>query len=103
MRESHRPELSRALAEGVWSDGEPAPNALLRGAEIIPFPDEGGFPIAVTSSAEYEDAGVALVPGDRLLLCIGAERPAGFRPAGPASVVELERVADASEGTPFER
>src|ERR1700685_415583 len=30
VRESHRPELSRALEEGVWSDGEPNPAAMLR-------------------------------------------------------------------------
>lgn len=34
VRESHRPELARALEEGVWSDGEPSPSAMLRGAEI---------------------------------------------------------------------
>src|SRR4030081_3594698 len=34
VRESHRPELARALEEGVWSDGEPPPHALLRGDEI---------------------------------------------------------------------
>jgi hypothetical protein len=28
VRESHRPELSRALEEGVWGDGEPPPGAL---------------------------------------------------------------------------
>jgi hypothetical protein len=34
VRESHRPELARALEEGVWSDREPNPQAMLRGAEI---------------------------------------------------------------------
>src|SRR5207237_9007357 len=34
VRESHRPELSRALEEGVWSDGEPHPQALHRGDEL---------------------------------------------------------------------
>ena len=29
VRESHRPELRRALEEGVWSDGEPPPSALI--------------------------------------------------------------------------
>jgi len=28
VRESHRPELRRALEEGVWAEGEPPPNAL---------------------------------------------------------------------------
>jgi hypothetical protein len=28
VRESHRPELQRALEEGVWADGEPPPHAL---------------------------------------------------------------------------
>jgi hypothetical protein len=30
VRESHQPELRRALEEGVWGDGEPHPHALLR-------------------------------------------------------------------------
>ena len=34
VRESHRPELSRALEEGVWSDGEPHPQALHRGEPL---------------------------------------------------------------------
>lgn len=34
VRESHRPELARALEEGVWSDGEPTPTALARGIQI---------------------------------------------------------------------
>ena len=34
VRESHRPELARALEEGVWSDGEPSAQAMLRDAEI---------------------------------------------------------------------
>ncbi|MGC9220077.1 MAG: DUF1802 family protein [Solirubrobacteraceae bacterium] len=34
VRESHRPELARALEEGVWSEGEPSASAMLRGATI---------------------------------------------------------------------
>jgi len=34
VRESHRPELARALEEGVWSDGEPTAQTMLRGVEI---------------------------------------------------------------------
>src|ERR1700751_5510164 len=34
VRESHRPELSPALEEGVWAEGEPAPHAMLRDGEI---------------------------------------------------------------------
>src|SRR6266540_84642 len=30
VRASHQPELRRALEEGVWAEGEPPPNALLR-------------------------------------------------------------------------
>ena len=37
VRESHRPELSRALEEGVWSDGEPHPSAFENGG--VPQPD----------------------------------------------------------------
>jgi uncharacterized protein (TIGR03067 family) len=35
--------------------------------------------------------------GGRLRLCIGLERPAGFVPAGLASVIELERVPDTEQ------
>ena len=35
VRESHLPELSRALEEGVWSDGEPPPHALHRDGELM--------------------------------------------------------------------
>jgi hypothetical protein len=35
--------------------------------------------------------GVYEVAGGRLRLCIGPGWPAGFRPAGPESLVELER------------
>src|SRR5258707_1070163 len=34
VRQSHRPELMRALEEGVWADDEPAPDALFRGVEV---------------------------------------------------------------------
>jgi hypothetical protein len=34
VRESHQPELARALEEGVWSDGEPPPHALRRDIPI---------------------------------------------------------------------
>jgi hypothetical protein len=34
VRESHRPELARALEEGVWSEGEPSAQTILRGGEI---------------------------------------------------------------------
>src|SRR3954453_2061469 len=38
VRASHRPELRRALEEGVWADGEPPPHALTRDGGI-PQPD----------------------------------------------------------------
>ncbi len=34
VRESHQPELRRALEEGVWSDGEPPPHAFTAGIPI---------------------------------------------------------------------
>ncbi len=34
VRESHQPELRRALEEGVWADGEPPVEALLRDGGI---------------------------------------------------------------------
>ena len=38
VRDSHQPELRRALEEGVWPDGEPPPHALTRDGGI-PQPD----------------------------------------------------------------
>src|SRR3989442_1224484 len=38
VRESHQPELRRALEEGVWSDGEPMLGAFTSGAPV-PQPD----------------------------------------------------------------
>src|SRR3954451_21836651 len=38
VRESHMPELGRALEEGVWPDGEPPARALLQDA-VIPQHD----------------------------------------------------------------
>jgi len=34
VRQSHRPELIRALEEGVWSEDEPSDDALYRGLEV---------------------------------------------------------------------
>ena len=34
VRESHKPEMRRALEEGVWPDGDPHPNAILRDGGI---------------------------------------------------------------------
>jgi hypothetical protein len=34
VRESHQPELKRALEEGVWPEGEPPPRALSQDGEI---------------------------------------------------------------------
>jgi hypothetical protein len=34
VRESHQPELRRALEEGVWADGEPAPETLAQDGGI---------------------------------------------------------------------
>jgi hypothetical protein len=41
--------------------------------------------------------GVYEVVGGRLRLCIGPERPAGFEPAGPSWMFELEQVSDAEQ------
>jgi hypothetical protein len=38
VRESHRPELQRALEEGVWTEGEPSLGALA-GPDPVPQPD----------------------------------------------------------------
>jgi uncharacterized protein (TIGR03067 family) len=64
-----------------------------------------GIDVAMTDGpgAGQVARGVYEVAGDRLLLCIGPERPAGFCAAGLASVVELERVADTEPGATAER
>jgi uncharacterized protein (TIGR03067 family) len=66
---------------------------------VLPAADPKGIDVAMTDGpgAGQVARGVYEVAGDRLRLCIGPERPAGFSPARPASVVELERVADAEQ------
>ncbi|TMK40974.1 MAG: DUF1802 family protein [Actinobacteria bacterium] len=50
VRESHQPELRRALEEGVWSDGEPPPHTLTRDGGI-PQPDR----VRIRAWAEVAD------------------------------------------------
>jgi uncharacterized protein (TIGR03067 family) len=59
------------------------PEATLKGIDVAMSDGPGAGQVA---------RGVYEFVGDRLRLCIGPERPPGFDPAGPASVVELERV-----------
>jgi sigma-B regulation protein RsbU (phosphoserine phosphatase) len=47
--------------------GHPSP-LIFRNSEVVPLPDHGGFPIAISDAAEYDDAFIDLLPGDRLLL-----------------------------------
>jgi len=51
----------------LTSAGHPPP-LILRGAEVIPTEDAGGFPIAIADDAAYEEAAVQLEPGDRVYL-----------------------------------
>src|ERR671924_1639111 len=55
VRQSHHPELRRALEEGVWADGEPPPKALIQDGGIVqPARDQrfgGGSPSAQTPSS----------------------------------------------------
>lgn len=51
VRESHQPELRRALEEGVWSDGEPALQSFVSGAPV-PQPDR----VRIRAWAEVTDA-----------------------------------------------
>ena len=50
VRESHHPELRRALEEGVWPDEEPPPRALLQDGGI-PQPDR----VRIRAWAEVTD------------------------------------------------
>ena len=50
VRESHQPELLRALEEGVWPDGEPPLHALTRDGDI-PQPDR----VRIRAWAEVAD------------------------------------------------
>ncbi|HEX8066051.1 MAG TPA: DUF1802 family protein [Thermoleophilaceae bacterium] len=65
VRESHRPELSRALEEGVWADGEPSASV---------FVHEGGIPQPdrVRIRAWAEVAASYLITDPR---CVDALRP----------------------------
>jgi sigma-B regulation protein RsbU (phosphoserine phosphatase) len=47
--------------------GHPLP-ILLRGGGVLPLSDEGGFPLAVTASADYADVPLQFEPGDRIVL-----------------------------------
>jgi sigma-B regulation protein RsbU (phosphoserine phosphatase) len=47
--------------------GHPPP-ILLRGAESLEVPDEGGFPLGLFDNADYGDCVIQLQPGDRLCL-----------------------------------
>ncbi len=53
VRESHRPELRRALEEGVWADGEPPSHALTRDGGI-PQPDRVRIRAWAEVSGHYE-------------------------------------------------
>lgn len=50
VRDSHHPELRRALEEGVWSDDEPQPRALLQDGGV-PQPDR----VRIRAWAEVAD------------------------------------------------
>ena len=50
VRESHRPELSRALEEGVWADGEPVLFPLCRALGLI----HNATPALVERIAHYQ-------------------------------------------------
>jgi hypothetical protein len=52
VRESHHPELERALEEGVWADGEP-PSNLLFGDGEVPQPDRVRIRAWAEVSASY--------------------------------------------------
>src|SRR5436189_1830870 len=52
VRESHRPELGRALEEGVWSDGEPHASVFTRDGGI-PQPDRVRIRAWAEVSASY--------------------------------------------------
>jgi uncharacterized protein (TIGR03067 family) len=46
----------------------------------------------IDGSGQGQVWGIYEIVGGRLRLCIGPQRPAGFSPAGPDALVELERV-----------
>ena len=60
VRESHHPELRRALEEGVWPDEEPPPRALLQDGGI-PQPDR----VRIRSWAEVADHFETVGPAHR--------------------------------------
>jgi hypothetical protein len=52
VRESHRPELRRALEEGVWADGEPALHGARSGLALLP-PDRVRIRAWAEVAAQY--------------------------------------------------
>jgi uncharacterized protein (TIGR03067 family) len=69
-------------------DANPGSNGSSAGPAATPK----AIDVTMTDGQGQAARGIYEVAGDHFRLCIGPERPAGFRPAGPASVVELERV-----------
>jgi hypothetical protein len=91
VRESHQPELRRALEEGVWSDGEPPLHAFTAGVPI-PQPDR------VRIRAWAEVAGHFTIADPRCVdalspFCVWtpsyAERRLGWRRQQPLHVLLL--------------
>ena len=74
--------------------GHPRP-IILRGADVVPFGDAGGFPIAIMDDAECEEAEIQLEPGDRVFLysdgLLEQTKPSGSEQFGQDRLLSLLR------------
>ena len=62
VRQSHHPELRRALEEGVWAEGEPPPKALIQDGGI-PQPERVRIRAWAEVHEQYEVADPRIVDG----------------------------------------
>ena len=77
VRQSHHPELRRALEEGVWADGEPPPKALIQDGGIEQ-PDR----VRIRAWAEVHEHYEVGRPADRRR---ASARSTSGRPTTPSS------------------
>ena len=94
VRESHHPELRRALEEGVWPDEEPPPRALLQDGGI-PQPDR----VRIRAWAEVADHFETDDPGSSTRSPLPRLDP-GLRDQAPALEAHASAARAAAAGPP---
>jgi hypothetical protein len=86
----------------VGSDGARTINDTTGRVYFIPRPhsDESNVNGIIRRRPGQVALGIFAIAGDSPMLCIGPERPAGFRASGFAALVVLERVRPGSNHEP---